>query len=208
VATGERAAVREELGIPEDAPLMGMVARVEPQKDFTTFARAAARVVAEIPEARFVVVGGTDLTAEQREHFGEVQQVVADCGVADSMTFCGFRTDVARVVSAFDLFVLSTNWEGLPLVLLEALALGKPTVATAVDGIPEVLKDGVTGLLHAHQDDAGLADAILRFLRNPGWAQRVAEAGQRLVLDRFSPERTGAQLAGLYRAALGDPTVS
>jgi glycosyltransferase involved in cell wall biosynthesis len=82
------------------------------------------------------------------------------------------------------------------------------SVATAVDGIPEVLKDGVTGLLHAHQDDAGLADAILRFLRNPEWAQRVAEAGQRLVLDRFSPERTGAQLAGLYRAALGDPTVS
>lgn len=197
------AGVREELGIAANARIVGMVARVEPQKDFATLADAARRVIAAEPDTHFLIVGGTDRTEEQRAHFREVLRWMEAQGIAGQVTFAGFRSDVARMLGAMDVFVLSTHWEGLPLVILEAMAQAKPVVATAVDGIPEVIAHGETGLLYAHEDAAMLADHILYLLRDPNRARGLGEAGRRYVAVCFSTERFAAAMVSLYRAVLG-----
>ena len=197
-----RAEIGRELGIPDDAPLVGMVARVEPQKDFVTLARATGRLVREFPELRVLVVGGTDATPEQRAHFPEVQRAVAECGVADHVRFLGFRSDVPRLLQAVDVSVLATHWEGLPLVLWEAMAQGTPVVATAVDGVPEAIEDGATGLLVRHADDAQLADRLGGLLRDPAGRRRLGLAGQAHARAWFSTERFAEGVVRVYREAI------
>ena len=201
-----RREVRREFGLADDAPLLGMVARVEPQKDFDTLARAAARVVVARPDAHFLVVGGTDQTPEQRAHYPEVLRRVEADQIGPHITFAGFRTDVRRLLQAMDVFVLSTNWEGLPLSILEAMAESKPVIATDVDGVHEAVVHGETGLLSAHADDAALAEHILALLHDPNGARNMGEAGRRRVAARFSTERFTADIVGLYREVLGRPS--
>ena len=198
-----RAAIVRELGLPDGAPLVGMVARVEPQKDFATLARATARLVREFPDLRVLVLGGTDVTAEQRLHFPQVQQVIADCGVTDHIVFVGFRSDVAQILRALDVSVLATHWEGLPLVLWEAMAQGTPVVATGVDGVPEAIEDGVTGLLVRHDDDAHLAERVAGLLRDPAGARALGDRGRAFARASFSTERFAEQTLRVYREATG-----
>lgn len=202
-----RMQVRREFGLPERVKLVGMVARVEPQKDFATLARAAARIVAAEPDARFLIVGGTDRTAEQREHYPKVRQELEQNGVASHFIFTGFRSDVDRLLRALDVFVLSTHWEGLPLAVVEAMLRELPVVATAVDGIPEVVEDGRTGLLVPHQDAAGLAAKILGLLAEPQRAAVLGRRGRERVQAVFNEERFGAEICALYRDLLGARTL-
>ena len=201
--TEASAELRRELGLTHDARLIGMVARVEPQKDFTTLARAAALVAAEEPGVRFVIVGGTDLTPDQRRHFPEVKRVVAECGVERNFLFLGFRSDVPRLLRAMEISVLSTHWEGLPLVIWEAMAQATPVVATAVDGIPEVIEDGGSGLLVRHEDPAQLADRLLALLRDTNRARVLGSAGRARARALFSTERFAADVAEVYGRVLG-----
>lgn len=199
----EAAGVRREFGIPADVKLVGMVARVAPAKDFATLARAAARVLAVRPGVRFLVVGDHSGAASYREHYALVRQTLSAEGVGESFTFTGHRADVARLVGALDVFVLSTHTEGLPLVILEAMAQGKPVSATAVGGVPEVVADGETGLLHPPGDDARLAAHLLSLLGDEALAARLGAAGRRRVETDFTPERCAAEVAQLYRDVLG-----
>lgn len=199
----EARAVREEFRIPEGVKVVGMVARLARQKDYPTLARAAARVVAEYPEVRFMVVGDNSLSADHRAHYAEVAGVLESLGVARHFVFTGFREDVSRLMSAFDVFVLSTHAEGLPLVILEAMAGARPVVATAVDGVPEVVKDGETGLVHAHEDDEGLAAALLSVLRDEALAARLGDAGRAFVRANFTRESFAAGIAAVYESVLG-----
>jgi len=198
----DRARIRHELGIPADAPVVGMLARVAPQKDFATLARAAARVLAVTPQARFVIVG--DYTSEHtyREHYRSIQQVLQECAVSNSFIFTGHRADARSVLAAMDVFVLTTHWEGLPLVILEAMAQGLPVVATAVDGVPEVIQHGETGFLHAHENDEELAAHILTFLHDRPLAERMATAGKESVRTRFGTQRFGDEMNALYAQVL------
>lgn len=198
----ERSSVRREFGVPEDAPLIGMLARVAPQKDYATLSRAAARVISHAPEARFLVAGDYASTPENRDHYEHVRRVLRQDGVSGSFIFTGQRSDVPRLLSAIDIFVLSTHWEGLPLVILEAMAHGKPVVATAVDGIPEVVEDGETGLLFAHEDDEKLAAHLIGLLADRDAAQRLGEAGRGIVRRRFSTEQFAASMNDVYRSLL------
>jgi glycosyltransferase involved in cell wall biosynthesis len=193
------AEVRREFGA-EGVKLVGMVARVAPQKDFPTLARAAARVLAERGDVRFMVVG--DYEEANRGHYEEVRRALEDAGVERQFIFTGFRADVARLMSAFDVFVLCTHFEGLPLVILEAMARGRPVVATAVDGIPEIVIDGETGLLHPHGDDGALAARLLSLLGDEARAARLGEAGREFVKMKWSRERFAADMVGLYRDVL------
>jgi glycosyltransferase involved in cell wall biosynthesis len=206
--TDGAAAVRRELGIEVGAPVVGMVARVSPQKDFLTLARAARRVVATHPAARFVIVGDYEEQTAYREHHAQVLRWLGEQRVADHFVFTGFRRDVPRLVAAMDVFVLCTHFEGLPLVLLEGMAQGKPTVATAVDGIPEIVKDGETGLLHGHEDDEGLARQIARLLEDDALAGRLGDAGNHVVETFWTNERFGRDMARLYGDILGIQTES
>ncbi len=197
-----RLEVRREFGLPESVKLVGMVARVEPQKDFVTLARAAARTVAAEPDVRFLIVGGTSHTAEQREHYPLVRRELEESGVASHFHFTGFRRDVDRLLRALDVFVLSTHWEGLPLAMVEAMLREIPVVATAVDGIPEVVQDGRTGLLVPHEDDMELAAKILSLLRDPERAVVMGRAGRDWARAVFSEERFADEICQLYHDVL------
>jgi glycosyltransferase involved in cell wall biosynthesis len=199
--TGDRVSVHREFGIPEQAPIIGMMARVAPQKDFGTLARAAVRILKAQPNARFLMVGDYASMGNQ-QHYQRVRADVQACGVADAFIFTGYRNDVPRLINALDVFVLSTHCEGLPLVILEAMARGKPVVATAVDGIPEVVQDATSGLLFAHEDHETLATHIAGLLTDRAWGRRLGEAGRRLVRSAFSSAQFAEGMNAVYDSLL------
>lgn len=198
VAREAKQAVLAEFGLPERTRLVGMVARVAPQKDYETLAKAAARIIAAHPDVRFLIVGDNSLEEVHREHYRRVRQTLAENGVDPFFVFTGFREDVPRMVSAMDVFVLSTHFEGFPLVILEALAQGKPVVTTAVDGIPEIVHDGKTGLLFPHGDDVRLAAQVTSLLDADGPAAALGEAGREFVGANFTIERFATNMMNVY----------
>jgi glycosyltransferase involved in cell wall biosynthesis len=199
-----RRSVREEFGLEPDEPLVGMMARVAPQKDFPTLARAAKIVLQHAPRARFLIAGDVDSAPNYRAHYQQVQAEMEACGVRPAFIFTGQRTDVPRLLSALDLFVLSTHWEGLPLVILEAMAFGVPVVATAVDGVPEVVHHGKTGLLVRHEDSEGLAAAILDLLRDRRRATELGASGRMLMRDRFTEAQFASAMNAVYATTLDE----
>ena len=199
----ESRGVRREFAIPEAAKIVGMVARVAPVKDFATLARAAGRVLAREPRVRFLIVGDYEQSEAHRAHYAEVRQLLEASGVAPYFVFTGFREDVTRLVGALDVCVLSTHLEGLPLVILEAMARGVPVAATAVGGIPEIVRHDETGLLHEHEDDDALAENLLSLLGDGERAARLAAAARRFVRQSFNREQFKRALSGVYRELLG-----
>jgi glycosyltransferase involved in cell wall biosynthesis len=195
--------VREEFNIPEGVKLVGMAARIAPQKDYETLAKAAARVVEVYPNVRFLVVGDNSKTEEYREHFKKVKEWLNKYNVTSHFIFTGYRSDVLRVISGMDIFVLSTHLEGLPLVILEAMSQAVPVLATAVDGIPEIVIEGETGLLHPHKDDKRLAENLLRLLKDEAYASQLGLAGREFIKREFSRERFSNNMLNLYRDILG-----
>jgi glycosyltransferase involved in cell wall biosynthesis len=179
-----------------------MVARLSPQKDYATLAKAAARVVRAYPRVRFLIVGDYTQEEAHRRHYEEVKQMLARNGVTSHFIFTGFRKDIVRLVSAMDIFVLRTNFEGLPLVLLEAMALSKPVVASAVDGIPEIVLDGQTGLVCASQDDAQLAARMLYLLQDEPRAAMLGAAARQAVKTHWSKEQFTANMVKEYHTML------
>jgi glycosyltransferase involved in cell wall biosynthesis len=157
LATPADDGVRAELGIPEDAPVVGTVANFKAAKDHATLLRAAVQVRQAVPSVRFVLVGQGPLEAETRRLAGQL-------GLDETVVFAGFRTDAARLMDAFDAFALSSTYEGLPIALIEAMAAGCPAVATRVGGVPEVVADGVHGVLVPPRDPAALAAGLVRLL--------------------------------------------
>jgi glycosyltransferase involved in cell wall biosynthesis len=173
---GSSDGVREELGIPEDAPVVGTVANFRALKGHEYLLQAAGRIREAIPEARFVLVGRGPL--EDR-----VRRQAEEMGLNGTVVFAGFRTDVPRVAASFDVFALPSLYEGLSIALLEVMALGKPVVVTSVGGSPEVVSDGVDGLLVPPRDSEALATGILSVLRDAGLRRRLGESARRRVAD-------------------------
>jgi glycosyltransferase involved in cell wall biosynthesis len=200
----DRTSVRQEFGLAPDVPLIGMMARVAPQKDFSTLSRAARIVLQHVPRARFLIAGDYDSAPNYHAHYQQVQAEMEACGVRSAFIFAGQRSDVPRLLSSLDVFVLSTHWEGLPLVILEAMAFGAPVVATAVDGVPEVVHHGKTGLLVRHDDPDELAAAIGDLLANPRRAAGLAAAGRALVQDRFTEAQFAAAMNTVYATTLDE----
>ncbi|CAN7391408.1 glycosyltransferase family 4 protein [Phenylobacterium sp. LjRoot219] len=192
-------AVRAEFGLPQDTVIAAMFARVNPQKDYQTLIRAAALLRDAHPQLRFLIVGDNANVPLNRQHFEQVQAQARDAGVLDRFVFAGFRSDTERLMLAADLCVLCTHFEGLPLVVIEAMAAGRPCVATAVDGVPETLTDGETGLLHAHEDAAGLAAALARLIEGRDLAARIGANARAEAERRFSRQRFARDVTALYR---------
>lgn len=195
--------VRSEFGMPEDAVVAAMFARVNSQKDYPTLIRAAALLREAHPAVRFLIVGDNERVDINRRHFAEVQDLARRAGVLDRFVFTGFRADVARLMLAADLCVLCTRFEGLPLVLIEAMAAGRPCVATAVDGIPEALTNNVTGLLHQSGDAEGLAAAIARLIALPDRGQAMGAAARADAERRFGRDRFAQDVRALYEGLCG-----
>jgi glycosyltransferase involved in cell wall biosynthesis len=195
--------VRVEVGIPEDAPLVGTVGRLDFQKAPLDFVRMASSVAAARPETRFVMVGEGPLLDDARAEASRL-------GV--SVTFTGFRPDAARIASCFDVYVVPSLYEGLGRALTEALASARPVAATAVNGVVDLVEPGSTGLLSPPADPEALARNVVWLLEHPEEARRIGMAGQRRARALCDPaamceliERTYGRLLGLPPASL--PTV-
>jgi glycosyltransferase involved in cell wall biosynthesis len=188
-----RAAVRAELGIPQGAWVVGAVNRLSPQKDPITLVRAVSPLLLEDPSSRLLVVGDGPLRAE-------VQREVEQQGVAAHVVLTGVRDDVPRLLTAMDLFVSASRWEGLPRTVLQAIASGVPVVATAADGVVDVVVDGQTGLLAPVGDAAALCAAVRRAVEDTALTRSLttrAAAG----LSEFSAQTMIARLEDLYVGA-------
>ncbi|MBL7199911.1 MAG: glycosyltransferase [Anaerolineae bacterium] len=190
-------ALRQEWGIDADVLVVGTVARLGPEKGHAYLLEAAAEVLKQVLQTRLLLVGDGPMRSQLE---GRAKAL----GVADSIVFAGLRHDVPTILSLFDLFVLPSLWEGLPMAVLEAMAAGLPVVATAVGGTPEVVVDGVTGLLVPPGDPDALAEAIFRLLRDPDLRQRMGQAGRERVVERFSAERMVERTEQLYEQLLAE----
>jgi glycosyltransferase involved in cell wall biosynthesis len=185
---------RRDLRIPEGAPLVGTVGRADRQKAPLDFVHMAHEVAARRPEARFVWVGDGELVDEARD---EARRLGVD------VLFTGFRPDAPRIASSFDVYVVSSLYEGVGRSLTEALACARPVVATAVDGVFDVVVPGATGLLSPTRDPKALADAVCWMLDHPQEARSMGEAGRAYVRSLFAPEVMCAILDRVYSRFLG-----
>lgn len=191
-----RRRLAEELGLPRDAPWVGMLGALVPHKDPASFLRAAEGVLARRPDARFLLAGSGPLEESLRYQAREA-------GILDRVRFLGWRTDNLRIIKALDVFVLSSRQEGMGSVLLEALACGTPIAATRAGGIPEAVEDGKSALLCAPGDNEALAGGILDLLARPEKARRLAEEGLKRV-KAFGAERMGERVEVVYAGLLTD----
>ena len=170
----EIAEARRELGItpggiPEFA--IGSVTRLHESKGNSYLIDAAARVVRERPAARFFLVGEGPL-------LGDLQAQASALGLGDRFVFAGFRRDIARTLSAFDLVVFPSLWEGTPLTVFETLAMGKPVVATDADGLLDVLTDGGDAIIVPKRNAGALAAAIVQAMDDPAARRRLGDAAR------------------------------
>ncbi len=164
-------AVRAELGLPMDAPLVTTIGRLNAQKGHDTLIAAAATVVARMPSARFLIAGDGDLLQALKAQ-------TANLGIANAFVFAGHRRDVPEILAATDVLCISSNYEGTPLVLFEAMAAGKAVVSTAVDGCREVIQDKRTGLLVPPKDPEALWEALAKVLGDSALRGRLGSAAQ------------------------------
>jgi glycosyltransferase involved in cell wall biosynthesis len=196
VAAIEPLNVREEYWFPPHSLIVGNIAALVPHKGQKYLIDAAAIVVREAPEARFLVLGEGELR-QTLEH------QVKHLHLSQHVVFAGFRTDVLAVLKGLDLFVMSSVTEGLGTSLLDAMAASRPVVATHTGGIPEVVVDGETGVLVPPRDGEALAAAILGMLRDEPKRRRMAEAGFARVRTTFSVDRMVEATLAVYAAEVG-----
>ena len=164
----ERGAVRAELGLDDGTIAVGNVAALAPHKAHNDLLRAAERVLAHRSDVRFFVVGEGALRAD-------LEALAQSLGIAARVTFTGFRTDALDLLRAFDVFAMSSYLEGLGTSIMDAQVLGVPVVATRTGGIPELVEDGVTGLLVPPRNPEAFAAALLRILEDERLRQACAE---------------------------------
>ncbi len=188
--------VRLELAISTGAPLALCLARLDPQKDHPTLLRAWDRVVSARPEARLLLAGDTQLGGDA--YVDSLHGLVNSLGLDGSVHFLGLRRDPSDLLAAADLLVMSSRWEGLGLVFLEAMNAALPVVATAVGGVPEIVREGDTGLLVEPGDPEALSDAILRLIDDPKLAVRLGKSGRRRLERDFTAAAMVRSTLGLY----------
>ena len=191
-----RREVRAELALPQDALIVGSVNRLSPQKDPLTLLRAVAPLLRARSDARLLMVGDGPLRAD-------VEAALATEQVRAQVLLLGLRDDVPRLLTAMDIFVSASRWEGLPRTILQATATGLPVVATAVDGVVDLLRHEHTGLLAAPGDARGLGDGLARLTDAPELGRTLAaRAAQRL--PEFDARTMADQTARLYEEVLSE----
>ncbi len=188
---GDGAAARRRLDLPEQAPVVTQIGNFKPQKAPLDFVRMAARVADRVPSARFVMVGEGSLRPG-------AEALAKTLGIGDKIVFCGWWDDVPSLLAASRVSVMSSRHEGLPRAVVESLAAGVPVVATAVDGTPEVVRDGVNGFLVDAGDVAGLANAVVVLLTDDEVNDRMTLAAPR-GLEEFDIDLMVRQQEDLYR---------
>jgi glycosyltransferase involved in cell wall biosynthesis len=188
--------LRRELGVPDGVPLVGTVAAMAAEKDPLTWVEVAARLLSEGRALRFAWVGEGPLRAEAEARCRAL-------GIGDRVAFPGFRGDVPDLLPGLDLFLFTSRAEGLGTSILDAQACRVPVVATAAGGIPEVVRDGETGLLAPPGDAAALAAAAGRLLDDAALRGRLAGAAERRVRDEFGLDALARRTLEVYSEVVG-----
>jgi glycosyltransferase involved in cell wall biosynthesis len=193
----DRSEARRALGLDATRPVVGLIGRITEQKGQDDFVEAALAIAVERPEPMFVMVGFAEDAALQQR----LRQKIAVFGLSDRIRFLGNRDDMASVYAALDLVVAPSRWEGFGMMLIEAMAAGRPIVATRVGAIPDIVRDGRTGVLVEPRDAQALARAITAMLDDPQRRTAMGEAGQRESL-RYGWSSATAQTVAVYERAL------
>ena len=188
--------VRQRLGLPTDGLLVGAVGRLTPVKGFDHLLESLAALVAEGLQLHLALVGDGPERASLEER-------TTALGLSEVVTFLGVRRDLPQIFPAFDVFCLPSIREGSPQVLLEAMACGCPVVASTAGGIPEVVEEGISGLLVEPGSTSELTDALRRPLTDENLRRTLAAGGRRRILDAFDLTRGVRAHEALYRKLLG-----
>ena len=196
IPSGPDSRIRAELGISTDVPVIGTVGRLDFQKAPLHFVRMAASVAASYPQACFIWVGEGILLDEAK---AEARRLGVD------IMFTGFRPDAPRIASCFDVYVVSSLYEGMGMALSEAQASGRPAVATAVNGVVDIVVPGSTGLLSPPADPEALARNVVWLLDHPETARRMGAAARARALALFEPAVMCALIDQVYSRLLGFP---
>lgn len=200
--SSEALSVRAELGVPADAELVGVFGRVDEFKGQHILVRAASRIVRECPRAYFAFVGHAEPAVQQ-----ELWELASTNGVGDRLRFTGVRDDVARMMDAMDVIALPSRTEACSMAIIEAMTIGKPVVATRAGGNPELIEDGVTGLLTARTpEDVG--SAIVALCRDPQRRAAMAGAARERALRLFTADTMAANMEKLYRDVLSGASLA
>jgi glycosyltransferase involved in cell wall biosynthesis len=196
-ADAHRGDLRRELGVKSDTPLTGIVARLVPIKAHETFV-AMATLLARRTDGHFVVVGDGERRAE-------LERLARQTGLNGRMHFLGWRADLERIYADLDVVVLTSRNEGSPVALIEAMAAGRPVVATLVGGVPDVVQDGVSGILVGVGDAEGLASAVEQLIKDPARRRIMGETGRQRVQQVYSADRLLRDIDELYQELLLGP---
>ena len=182
---------RIDLNIPEDAFVVGMVGRMSPQKAPDVFVKMAKHVKDEVPNAHFIIVGN----GNQED---EIRKYAEDNDFSNSLHITGWVDNPMSYVELFDVACLLSRWEGFGLALPEYMMAGKPIVASRVDAIPNIIRNGENGLLVEVDDDIGTSKAVLRILREDGLRKKIVAQGLEDVHNRFNARRVSEEHSKLF----------
>jgi glycosyltransferase involved in cell wall biosynthesis len=189
-----RVKLRTSIGAPADAPVVSLVGELNERKQQRVVIEAMPKVLEKFPAARVLFVGDGDDRAA-------LEAVVKERGLQASIVFTGFRTDVAEIMMGSDALLLPSRVEGFGYVLVEAMAAGIPCIASNASSIPEIVEDGVTGILHAVGDSGAIADAINDLLSNPERVRAMGEAGARVAREKFALSRMLDQVEEVFTSS-------
>jgi glycosyltransferase involved in cell wall biosynthesis len=196
-ASRARDALREELGFSRDQIVFGIIGRLQIGKGYLEFLEMAHQIGRLRPRARFLMVG--EATRGEPEEANLILNKIEHPQLRPIVKWVGFRKDVPRLLAAMDVFVFPSHAEAFGLVLIEAMAAGKPVISSNCDGVLEIVRHGETGFLVAPRDVAALTEAAERLLQDEALRQKMGEAGRRLAAEAFSVERTLENIEALYQ---------
>jgi glycosyltransferase involved in cell wall biosynthesis len=196
----ERLESRLRLGLATDALVFGTVGRLEPEKDHQRLLQAFRGVATRYRSARLLIAGDGSLRSD-------LEQQCRDLALEPNVVFLGARTDIPEVLAAFDVFVLSSVHEGVPLSVIEAMAAGKPIIATDVGGLRLLVKPHVNGLLVPSSDSRALGEAMIELAGNASLRQEMGNQGARLARDSFSVKSMIDRYQQIYLSVLGNRDV-
>jgi glycosyltransferase involved in cell wall biosynthesis len=182
---------RKEVGLESFQPIVGTVARLHRQKGIACLLKAVKTISQEFPRIKILIIGGGPLSQK-------LKRMARQLHVKEYVWFMGERKDAQYLISLFDVFVLPSLWEGLPYVLMEASVLGKPVVATDVDGNREIIEDGKTGILVPARNPEKMAEAVIRLLREKSFAKKLGERARESIPPKFNCSRMVEETQNLY----------
>jgi glycosyltransferase involved in cell wall biosynthesis len=194
-----RSTLRKSMGLGEDRIVITSIGSLIPQKNYGMVLEAAEKVVRSVPDARFLIVGDGPL---KKELVGKAHRM----GLREHVIFTGRREDIPSVLSATDIYVNSSLFEGLPFTILEAMAAELPVIATTVNGNSEAVKDNETGLLIPAGDTDALSDGILFLIRTPRARKKFGDKGREYVRDSYTISKMVMNTADLYEMLLTEET--